>query len=197
MCRSCGKDATQPESESVEIMIRLVLLLCAGMFLALMIGGQDHGQARLGLSQPPLMPPIKAKAPAVADPVEAQATVADLVPVAAPAPARPVEVAVAAAAAPAEPSAAPLPSFTLSNIEEADVPSAAPAPTTVLYVAATSVNVRQGPSTNDAILGRLTRNEAVSLVRDAGDGWLQVRIEGDGIEGFVAARLLTDRAPAP
>ncbi len=184
-------------NESVGIMIRLVVLLCAGMFLALMIGGQDRGQARLGLSQPPLMPPIKARAPAVADPVEGQATVADLVPVAAPAPARPVEVAVAAAAVPAEPPAAPLPSFTLSNIEEADVPAAAPAPTTVLYVAATSVNVRQGPSTNDAILGRLTRNEAVSLVRDAGDGWVQVRIEGDGIEGFVAARLLTDRAPAP
>ena len=35
------------------------------------------------------------------------------------------------------------------------------------------------------------------MVDDTGDGWLRIRIEGDGIEGYVAARLLTDRAPAP
>lgn len=179
------------------------------MVLTLMIGGQDRGQARLGLSLPPLMPPIVERA----RPAEVRAaSVATLVPVAAPAPAAPppetqaiaeapatAEVAATEVAATAPPPARP--TFTLSTVEEADIAALAEAPapavTTVLYVAATSVNVRQGPSTQDPVLGRLTRNEAVSLVRDAGDGWMQVRIEGDGIEGYVAARLLTDRAPAP
>jgi uncharacterized protein YgiM (DUF1202 family) len=45
------------------------------------------------------------------------------------------------------------------------------------------------------VAGRLTRGEAVTVVADAGDGWLRIRIEGDGLEGFVAARLLTETAP--
>jgi hypothetical protein len=177
-------------------MVRLVGLLCVAMFVALLIGGEDRGQMRQGLSQPPLMPPVGTRTPVAAAPVET--AVADLVPVAAPAPARPAKPAAIAAIVPeAAPLAPAAPVFTLSNIEEADAAAPAPEPSRVLYVAATSINVRKGPSTNDQVLGRLTRNEAVSLVRDAGDGWLQVRIEGDGIEGFVAARLMTDRAPAP
>lgn len=185
-------------------MVRLLVVLCVAIFLALMIGGQDRGQARLGLSQPPLMPPIADRPRPSEVPA---ATVADLVPVAAPAPAAPPPTTLAAAEplasepTTAEPAAPLRATFTLSNVEEADFAALAevptPAVTTILYVAATSINVRQGPSTQDPVLGRLTRNEAVSLVRDAGDGWLQVRIEGDGIEGFVAARLLTDRAPSP
>lgn len=186
------------------MMFRLVALLCVAMVLTLMIGGQDRGQARLGLSLPPLMPPIVERA----RPAEVRAaSVAALVPVAAPAPAAPPPETQAIVEAPATSEVAATappparPTFTLSTVEEADIAALAVAPapavTTVLYVAATSVNVRQGPSTQDPVLGRLTRNEAVSLVRDAGDGWMQVRIEGDGIEGYVAARLLTDRAPAP
>lgn len=183
--------------ESVGKMIRLLGLLGVAMFLTLLIGGQDRGQTRLGLSQAPLMPPLPPRNPEKT--VEASAALADLVPVAAPAPARadpqaPVatpDLAVAAAPAPAAPT------FTLSNIEEADIAATAVEPTKILYVAATSINVRQGPSTEDKVLDRLRRYEAVSLVKEAGDGWVQIRIEGDGIEGFVASRFLTDKAPTP
>lgn len=174
-------------------MIRLLALLGVAMFLALLIGGQDRGQERLGLSQQPLMPPVTARAPAKA--VEAPAAVAELVPIAAPAPAR-TEAPESVAVAP-EVQKLTTPTFTLSNLEEADVVATAVEPTKILYVAATSINVRQGPSTNDKVLDRLVRYEAVSLVKDAGDGWVQIRIEGDGIEGFVAARFLTDKAPTP
>jgi uncharacterized protein YgiM (DUF1202 family) len=66
----------------------------------------------------------------------------------------------------------------------------------ILYVSASSVNVRQGPSTAEAVIGRLARGEAVTVVEDAGDGWSHIRIEGDGIDGFIATRLLSDAAPA-
>lgn len=179
-------------------MIRLVALLGVAMFLTLLIGGQDRGQARLGLSQPPLMSPLPARAQERT--AEAPAALADLVPVAAPAPAaapptEPVATAPEAVAAKAPEPATP--TFTLSNIEGADIATTAVVPTKILYVAATSINVRQGPSTSAPVLDRLARYEAVSLVTDAGDGWVQVRIEGDGIEGYVASRFLTDTAPTP
>jgi uncharacterized protein YgiM (DUF1202 family) len=74
-------------------------------------------------------------------------------------------------------------------------PAAEVAALPVHWVTADAVNVRQGPSTTEAVIGRLTRNEGVSVVGPAADGWVQVRLEGDGIEGFVATRFLTDRAP--
>ena len=63
------------------------------------------------------------------------------------------------------------------------------------WVTADAVNVRQGPSTANPVIGRVTRGEAVTMV-DEQAGWVRIRIEGDGVEGFVAARLLTDLDPA-
>lgn len=71
----------------------------------------------------------------------------------------------------------------------------AAAPAGILWVSANSVNVREGPGTDFGVAGRLTRGEAVTVVGDAGDGWLRIRIEGDGLEGFVASRLLSAAAP--
>lgn len=57
-------------------------------------------------------------------------------------------------------------------------------------VVAASVNVRGGPSTGHSVIGRLTRNEEVEVLEASGSGWLRVRIQGDGVEGWVAARLV-------
>jgi uncharacterized protein YgiM (DUF1202 family) len=72
---------------------------------------------------------------------------------------------------------------------------AAATDSSVMFVSSNSVNVRGGPSTDYAVVGRLTRAEAVTVVAAAEEGWVQIRIEGDGVEGFVAARLLTDIDP--
>lgn len=61
----------------------------------------------------------------------------------------------------------------------------------LVYVNATSVNVRQGPSTTDSIIGRLERGESALVVWTDDSGWSRIRIEGDGIEGYVASRYLT------
>jgi uncharacterized protein YgiM (DUF1202 family) len=66
----------------------------------------------------------------------------------------------------------------------------------IMYVSSRSVNVRGGPSTDFEIVGRLTRAEAVTVVEPETDGWVQIRIEGDGVEGYIAARLLSDTDPA-
>jgi uncharacterized protein YgiM (DUF1202 family) len=161
-------------------MFRLLSLLCGSLFLVLLIGGEDRGQMRFGLMEryaPPEAAPLVVAAALVTPAPE-------IVLAAYPTAAAPEPVALpAAAVAVAEPVAVTTPPV-----------EAAPA-LDVRFVNSNAINVRQGPSTNDPVIGRLTRNEAVTVVADKGDGWVLVRIEGDGVEGYVAGRLLTTRTP--
>ena len=65
----------------------------------------------------------------------------------------------------------------------------------VWYVAGDSLNVRSGPSTNDQVVGKLSRGEAALVVWREGADWARIRIEGDGVEGYVAMRFLTPDVP--
>lgn len=178
-------------------MLRLTALLCVSMFLILLIGGRDYGQLRPGL----------AMAARDAAPVE-PAPVAVAEPSAAPAEddARVVE---AAYEAPAEAPAAmteglslplvvqdrPAPDAVVTNV--AAVPTASPEPALspeteggVWLVTAEAVNVREGPSTAEPVLDRLQRDEAVTVMWTDDTGWARIRIEGDGVEGYVFADYL-------
>lgn len=171
-------------------MFRLLLLLCGGLFLTLLVGGQDRGQVRFGLMNLP--EPAQVAISGAETMLPPAATASPTVPATPVMPVMPVAFAAAPpAAAPAPlPAARPAP-----DLRPADASASEPRPPRVMWVTPNSVNVRGGPSTDDVVVGRLTRNEAVLVVAEVADGWLQVRVEGDGIEGFVAARLLTDRAP--
>ena len=152
-------------------MIRLTLLLCGGLFVVMLIGGRDHGQQRFGLMVPPAAPvAVVAKVePKAAAPVQPEADVAVF--------------------APAEPVMA-----TPVALETTPAVQTAADTGKVLFVGSRSVNVRSGPGTDFEVVGRLARGEAVLVVADGEgpDGWSLIRIEGDGVEGYVASRLLTE-----
>jgi uncharacterized protein YgiM (DUF1202 family) len=59
-------------------------------------------------------------------------------------------------------------------------------------VTATRVNVRSGPSTSNAVLGQVVRSDIVRVMSNPDDEWVKIIIEGDGIEGYMSARFLTD-----
>jgi uncharacterized protein YgiM (DUF1202 family) len=197
-------------------MLRLSLLLCAVMLAALFIAGEDRGQMRPGLA--------KATAEGTLVVVEAEPEPQEPTPmvvVEAVAEA-PVEIA-EATPAPAEPVATPYvepirevvqvveePIFTLSAVGNELVPGEAeaafPVPDAteavatgadgaVWYVTADSVNVRAEPSTEAEILGKLGTGEATLMVAAINDEWARIRIEGDGMEGYVAIRYLAPEAP--
>lgn len=151
------------------VMFRLTFLLCAGIFLAMVIGGQDRGQLRFGLMQEAAPIAVAVELPKAQDPVVNVAFV----------PETPVMVQPAVAVAPEEPVVADL----------AELPEGR-----ILFVAAASANVRQGPGKDHAVVDRLTRGEAVLVVveGEGANGWSLVRIEGDGLEGYVASRLLSE-----
>lgn len=194
-------------------MLRLTFLLCSGLFLVMLLGGRDFGQMRPGLAL--------AKAEAEAVPVTAEVPSVETVTLASDAPETPVVVAAVVPepvvfvapvlavpeAAAVVPDVAPAPVatepentvFTLSAFAD-PAPEASVAPEQaaegeIWYVAGNSLNVRAGPSTDDAVVGKLSRGEAMLVVARDGGEWAQIRIEGDGIEGYVATRFLTAKVP--
>ncbi len=206
-------------------MLRLTFLLCSGLFLVMLLGGRDFGQLRPGLAQAETdaralsasaaVPAVETLALASGDaaeavvegPVEALAAL----PVSLPMPlilqkptpelAPQEEVALIGQTspelAPTEPESTV---FTLSRYADTAVE---PEPTLaeqapqgeIWYVAGNSLNVRSGPSTNDEIVGKLTQGEATLVVWREGEDWARIRIEGDGIEGYVAMRFLSPNVP--
>lgn len=58
-------------------------------------------------------------------------------------------------------------------------------------VTARSANVRGGPSTRNPVLGRLSQGDEVTVVEDGGNGWFLIRVEGDGLEGWISGSLLS------
>jgi uncharacterized protein YgiM (DUF1202 family) len=157
-------------------MFRLLALLCAGIFLAMVIGGQDRGQLRFGLM-------AESDETAIAVPVIARDAAEKAVVEAAFVPEKPVMVQPAAVESVVEAVA-----------EIAPVAPAAPLDAKVMFVAAASANVREGPGKDHAVIGRLTEGEAVLVVveGEGPEGWTLIRIEGDGLEGYIASRLLTE-----
>jgi len=176
------------------------------MFVTLLVAGEDKGQMRPGLAaavaagqkivvieprQPTPIRSVDADAPEV--------SLAEAAPAALP---EAVVETVAYVPADTQGEVMPQPVFTLPALptvtrDAAPAPevTAAPAEGNVWYVTAKSMNVRQGPSTDTAVVERLTRGEAVSVSFDEGSEWARVTIEGDGVEGYVALRLLSPTAP--
>lgn len=202
-------------------MLRLTFLLCTGLFLVMLLGGRDFGQLRPGLAQAAAEAdagPVTAAVPSV----ETVALAGDSVPVAVAA-AKDVAVVAPVLAAPvpstgkrAVASAPVTPADQVLTAASVSVPAepentvftlsdyADPAPEVVAeqasegevwYVAGNSLNVRSGPSTNDQVVGKLSRGEAALVVWREGADWARIRIEGDGIEGYVAMRFLTPDVP--
>lgn len=99
------------------------------------------------------------------------------------------------------------PVFTLSSLGTEPVPGSEPradaarptpeaiAEGTIWYVTASSVNVRSGPSTDTAIVGKLGNGEATLMLAAVDDEWARIVVQGDGMEGYVALRFLSAEAP--
>lgn len=161
-----------------DAMIHLTLLLCASLFVILLIGGRDHGQLRPGLAaagratEPPpqVMPAAAVSASAPATPAASTPVAVDM-PLVLPLVRQPAPLAEAVVAGPEGGGE-------------------------ILYVDVRAVNVRSGPGTGHAIIGKLTRGEAALVLETGVSGWSRILIEGDGIEGYVSSGYLTPEPPA-
>jgi len=80
-----------------------------------------------------------------------------------------------------DPSLSP---FTASIAEEEPAP--------LMVVTGNRVNVRSGPSTQNGVIGKLTRGDPAQLVEDMGNGWSKIRFGETARVGFMASNFLRD-----
>ena len=59
------------------------------------------------------------------------------------------------------------------------------------FVDGDTVNMRGGPGTDYAVIGKLYRNDMVEILKDEGNGWLHLRDTITGDEGWIADWLVT------
>lgn len=192
-------------------MLRLTVLLCAALFVTLLIAGEDKGQMRPGLARAIAegeeIVVLQRRWSPVETLPEAEPAVAVIAEPAAPAEAEVIAVAAAPVVeeptpAPAVEKVTPAPVFTLSSLPEVTMEASPEASEPVAavsgdvwYVTANTVNVREGPSTGTSVVDKLKRGEAVTVAFEEGSEWARVTIEGDGLEGYVALRFLSPDAP--
>ena len=163
-------------------MFRYLVFFGATFYLVLLIGGEDRGQQRMGLQGAYDV----ALAPAL------------------PAPEPEAETQVAAVPATPSDSLRILPAPDRATIQPASLTTTAaePAfndfnnPTVILrYITADAANVRDAASRTGSVIDRVERGEIVQVVEEVGD-WVHIRIEGDGLDGFVHRRLVSTDAPS-
>lgn len=94
----------------------------------------------------------------------------------------------------------------LATFDPNAIPEDEPAPERVAAVAAapapdlreirgTRVNMRDGPGTIYPVISRLRLGQEIEVLSDSGTGWLRVRVLPQQTLGWVAASLVTKRAP--
>lgn len=193
-------------------MLKWLLGLGLFMYAFLMIAGTDNGQQRAGLRDVPQdqTPIVSVSAPVPEE--QALVTAAtDLVPML---PAPPIRVVppkpettpllqAEAPAVPDSPAAQDALVQTLLDQSDATLPMTfAPSPeeqptegAILRWVAVERANVRADASKTAQVTARIEQGEAVSVLWTDPSGWARVRIEGDGIDGYVHESLLTDLNP--
>ena len=167
-------------------MFRYLVFFGATFYLALLIGGEDRGQQRMGLTGAYDV----ALAPSLPSPeteTEPESTTQTA----------------AAPAAPAD-TLRILPAPEQATIQPASLSGTASEPTfndfnnatvTLRFITAEAANVRDAASRTGSVIDRVERGEIVQVVEEVGD-WVHIRIEGDGIDGFVHRRLISTDAPS-
>ncbi len=165
-------------------MFKMTFYLSLVMFLTMLIAGRDLS----GTDQ------IANQAAAVEDPA------ADTLPEVVPAETALLAIDAASQIAPPAPAApvltqpAPIlvrmPGPALRPSPEDATADPAPDGPQIWRVVTNRLNVRSGPSTGHDIVDRIARGDEALVLSDPDAEWVQIRIEGDGVEGWVARRLL-------
>lgn len=199
------------------VMIKLLAVLVLGLYVTLQLAGNDRGQLRPGLANAvtkeadpvAIVPVVETQSlaattttstwdvaalrqePLVVVPVKPAPELVKVTfkPAAAPiAPPRQADKVFTLSALPGQENAPP--SETIARSAAVQSPSAE-----VWYVTGRSVNVREGPSTDAPIVGKLLRGDSALMLADNGAGWAQVTVEGDGVTGYVSMDFISPEAP--
>ena len=88
------------------------------------------------------------------------------------------------------PVAKALPNETVNAVQETPDQTA-----TIRFVSSNRVNVRAGPSTQFEVVDQVLFADAVEIIGEPTGEWVHIRIQGDGVDGYMASRFLQVNAP--
>ena len=88
------------------------------------------------------------------------------------------------------PVAKALPKETVNAVQETPDQTA-----TIRFVSSNRVNVRAGPSTQFEVVDQVLFADAVEIIGEPTGEWVHIRIQGDGVDGYMASRFLQVNAP--
>jgi len=186
----------------VPKMVKWLLLLAVALYAAMLYGGEDRGQLRAGLRPDALTAPSEpASDPVAAAPAAvARSAAVALVPMLPRPPKDPASPAPQATSV-NEPAATPDETMGSALLTEdaaasdLQIVATETGTATLRWVAVDRANIRAEASKSAPVSARLGRGEAVAVLWTEPSGWSRVRIEGDGIDGFIHSSLLTDSEP--
>ncbi|MEM6539085.1 MAG: SH3 domain-containing protein [Pseudomonadota bacterium] len=75
-----------------------------------------------------------------------------------------------------------------------DKPVVAKAPLQLWYVTGSRVNLREGPSTSNAVIGQVTRGSEAEVLGDQ-NGWYQIRLANGSVSGWISGQFLNEKKP--
>lgn len=165
-------------------MFKMTFYLSLVMFLTMLIAGRDlSGTAPIADQTAAVEARAADTRPEVARAATALLAIDDALQIAPPAPAASVR-------AQPTPILVRMPGPVLRPSPEYATADPAPDGPQIWRVVTNRLNVRSGPSTSHDIVDRIARGDEALVISDPNAEWVQIRIEGDGIEGWVARRLL-------
>lgn len=175
-------------------MLRLLVLLGISFYIVLAVFGDDRGQLRAGLRAGDAMPTAETAPPASVAVIAAPIDSPTVVP----------HQALRVLAPPSQPTLAVMTEEVAAEalLQTASIPveetqdPAADANISLRWVSVERANVRAQPGRDGAVTGRVERGEAVEVLWVEPSGWVRIRVQGDGVDGFVFGDLLTDIDPA-
>lgn len=200
-------------------MFKWLILLGAALYGVLLIGGEDRGQLRAGLREQPVPAVAVAQAAETAPSSLAQPVLSAGPPPGSPPGSRPASPPLTLQASetvratlPAQPiRILPPPQVVQATVtsagdsvtaepaldpaESAATEDALPPNAQLRWVAVDRANVRKGPSRSASVTGRIEGGEAVLVLWVEESGWARIRVEGDGVDGFIHASLLSETDP--
>jgi hypothetical protein len=163
---------------------KLLLALTAFLYAAFVFLGEDRGQIRNGLVPVATVEPAQ-DVPDAARPVLIIAAESP----APPTPRQPIRVL-------PRPDTVPLPVVARREAAAPEpMPERAAEPMNLRWITANTANVRANASRNSALTGKAGRGQEVLVLWQEPNGWVRIRVEGDGLDGFVHQSLLSESPP--
>ena len=169
-------------NDGPSVMLRLTALLVVALYAVMVIWGESSESDVVVTRAAGLDGPLMGVAAASADVAPDRADATELSQLSA---AEAVQIALAAGEV--DPAERPDREPRMSDL--------APAPEPEWFVTGSAVNLRAGPSTRDAIIGRAGLGDRAEVVSDPSDEWIRIRTEG-GLEAYIFGRFLAAENPA-